>query len=377
VTNGPASDEYGPTWDIEPHTLAKHKLLRTYWEKWLPILSKKNKHLNYVDGFAGPGYYTGGEDGSPVVILKASRDHKLKPRAAVTFGFIEVDKVRAKLLRDKLVKEFPPGNLPAKYVHFVEEGKFEDVLGAAIKKIQAGGGRLAPTFAFLDPFGYSGMPMASIRELLQFPSCEVLVTFMVGFEKRFLDPTHATANDQLFGCDEWKGAIPLAGQARVDFLVDLYRRKLHDFGGATYVRSFEICNSAGQTLYHLVFGTTHSEGMVQFKEAMFHVDKRGTETFSDQTDPHMHTLLDYMDKADAPWIADAANLTYQEFAGKSPSVREVREWVWIHSPYVWRKPIFDRLVSDGRMKHQRAKRRGAGYNDSERLDFTPQSSPVA
>src|SRR5580693_566076 len=196
------SDAFGPTWAAEPHTLAKHELLRTYWEKWLPILSKGHLRLNYVDGFAGPGSYTTGEDGSPIVVLKAARDHKLKPRAHVTFAFIERRKDRAQLLRDKLAEKFPPGSLPSNLTYFVQEGEFEGTVAAAIKKIEDKGGRLAPTLAFLDPFGYSGMPMSSVRELLKFPSCEVLVTFMVGFEKRFLDPAHRAANDNLFGCDE-------------------------------------------------------------------------------------------------------------------------------------------------------------------------------
>src|SRR5580700_7092180 len=188
------SDQFGTTWDADPHTLAKHELLRNYWERWLPILGKGHRRLNYVDGFAGPGSYATGEDGSAVVILKASRDHAHKPRAAVTFSFVEVRRERAQHLREKLAAEFPPGSLPKDWHYFVEEGEFEKVLGAAISRIEAGGGRLAPTFAFLDPFGYAGVSMSSVRDLLRFRSCEVLFTFMVGFEMRFLDPVHAAAN---------------------------------------------------------------------------------------------------------------------------------------------------------------------------------------
>lgn len=46
-------------WEMEPHTQAKHEILRGYLSAWLPIMSKYNERLVYVDGFAGPGVYRG------------------------------------------------------------------------------------------------------------------------------------------------------------------------------------------------------------------------------------------------------------------------------------------------------------------------------
>ena len=57
--------ERGTTWPIEPHTKAKHEILRRYWQAWLPIITKLGSRVLYIDGFAGPGRYEGGEDGSP------------------------------------------------------------------------------------------------------------------------------------------------------------------------------------------------------------------------------------------------------------------------------------------------------------------------
>lgn len=57
-------------WSIEDHTRAKHVILRKYLQAWFPIMhSLKQKRLVYIDGFAGPGKYEGGEDGSPLVAL--------------------------------------------------------------------------------------------------------------------------------------------------------------------------------------------------------------------------------------------------------------------------------------------------------------------
>jgi hypothetical protein len=38
---------------------------------------------------------------------------------------------------------------------------------------------LPPTFAFIDPFGWTGVPFQLIKEILANKSCEVLFNFML------------------------------------------------------------------------------------------------------------------------------------------------------------------------------------------------------
>jgi three-Cys-motif partner protein len=68
------SKSLGTVWKLDAHTAKKHEILRTYFYAWLPIMSKWRR-IVYIDGFAGPGSYEGGEDGSPLVVLKAARAH--------------------------------------------------------------------------------------------------------------------------------------------------------------------------------------------------------------------------------------------------------------------------------------------------------------
>ena len=51
-------------WDLEPHTLVKHQILRHYLSAWFPILGSAHTRVDYIDGFCGPGRYKTGEDGS-------------------------------------------------------------------------------------------------------------------------------------------------------------------------------------------------------------------------------------------------------------------------------------------------------------------------
>lgn len=69
-----------PVWPLEPHTRAKHEILRRYLAAWFPILSKWSGRIIYLDGFAGPGVYSDGEDGSPVIALQTAVDHVMRPR---------------------------------------------------------------------------------------------------------------------------------------------------------------------------------------------------------------------------------------------------------------------------------------------------------
>ena len=90
-------------WDIEPHTMAKHEILRRYMQAWMPILGRSGfEKIVYIDGFAGPGRYSNGENGSPIIALKTALEHKTPITSEVWFLFVEQDKDRAGMLKEIL-----------------------------------------------------------------------------------------------------------------------------------------------------------------------------------------------------------------------------------------------------------------------------------
>ena len=57
-------------WACQAHTAAKHDIYRRYLARWFPILlagANAYPSVTYAEGFAGPGIYSGGEPGSPVI----------------------------------------------------------------------------------------------------------------------------------------------------------------------------------------------------------------------------------------------------------------------------------------------------------------------
>ncbi|MEM2954320.1 MAG: three-Cys-motif partner protein TcmP [Candidatus Bathyarchaeia archaeon] len=323
-------------WPIEPHTRAKHVILENYLKAWFPILFKWEDKIIYLDGFAGPGLYAGGEIGSPIIALKTALEHKLSERfKEIIFFFIEKDKKRAEILSMILKQKFP--NLPKNIKYIVESSEFAPTLERVLDYLEEKGAKLAPTFAFLDPFGFSGFPMQLIGRMMSYDKCEVLITFMAGFVRRFLDELREPVLNALYATDEWKKARSMKEEERVSFLLKLYERQLKTVGGARYVRSFEMVGPYNQVIYYLVYGTKHWKGLEVMKEAMWKVDPRGTYRFSDITDVNQAYIINYQDTPH--WIPSAAQTVYEHFRGKAVSSEEIRRFVIVDTPFIYRKAI--------------------------------------
>ncbi len=267
-------------WPLDDHTRAKHRVLRAYLDAWIPIMGQQalrmqaytvgRPRLLLVDGFAGPGRYRDGEPGSPLIMLDALASHAALSRLAEVgfiYLFIEQDPRRVERLREEVSKlELPPN------AHVtIEEGAFEDTFRAVVESV-VGHQTLVPTFAFIDPFGYSAASMSLTGRLLEFPRSEALFFLPLSFIHRFVGREgQEEALSSLFDTDRWREAIPLEGQARREFLLTLFEEQLQSQGRVEHVRSFELRTRDGND-YRLVFATGHRRGLEVMKQAMWSVD---------------------------------------------------------------------------------------------------------
>jgi three-Cys-motif partner protein len=330
-------------WPIEPHTAAKHQILGAYLDAWFPILGKYNKRIVYVDGFAGPGRYIGGEPGSPVIAMQAALSHRAKLGGELVFLFIEEHGGRAAHLE----REITELQLPAHFKTKVECGPFAEKLGKALDELDNARSQIAPTFALIDPFGFSGIPYTLIQRLLSKNKCEVLITFMVDAMNRWL--THPDENIrahivETFGTDE---AVTIAEGIgdRSTALKDLYHRQLNR--AAMFVRYFEMRDRDGRLVYYLFFASNNALGHLKMKEAMWKVDPLGDFTFSDSTNPDQQLLFS------APSTAPLAADLFAKFRGIAQvPVKRVEAYVQDHAAYL-RKHMGDalgQLESEGKLK---------------------------
>ena len=119
-------------WKLEPHTEAKHEILKKYLDAWIPILAKGHGRVIFIDGFAGPGEYVEGEDGSPIIAINSVINHKIKITSEVCFLFIEKDKDRCDFLSKKLASIKLPSNI--KYE--CECDSFEEVISKMLDDLE-------------------------------------------------------------------------------------------------------------------------------------------------------------------------------------------------------------------------------------------------
>ncbi len=355
-------------WDIEPHTLAKHEILKRYLEAWFPILAKYNQRVVYLDGFCGPGRYKGGEDGSPIIAIKQALNHSesLREREAV-FIFVDEREDRVKHLEGEIASMA----IPLNFSIYVELNQFEDTMHQILEDLKSKNLNLAPTFAFIDPFGFKGVPYSLIQQLLSNRKTEVFINVMAEFINRFVEhPDTGTKQHiiDLFGTDQAPAIISRSGD-RLDALRQLYQSQLQKC--AQFVRYFEMRDNQDRLIYYLFFATNHPLGHVRMKEAFWKVDPESGFHFSDATNPEQLILLS-LDPS-----RDLASMLKKQFQGKRTSVRYVRQYVENDTAYIakqMRKALAlleaENLAQVEELKVSGAKRRRGTFCDDVTIRFS-------
>lgn len=359
-------------WKIEPHTIAKHEILEEYLKAWFPILGSAYERIVYIDGFAGPGTYAGGEEGSPIIALRTAIEHPMiKITTDVTFLFIEQNAERVKILDDVLKKMRT--DLPKNISYNVHKSEFADSVNSILNWIDEKNAKLAPTFAFVDPFGYSDFPMEVISRLLSHDRVELLITFMSGFVNRFLDPSHEKAVDSLYGTETWRDARSIENtNDRLKFLLTLYEKQLKEQAGAKFVKSFQMVGKDNQVVYDLVFCTKHWKGLEVMKKAMLKVDKRGLYKFSDRLGLGQ-TFFHDIHNGDN-WMPEAAEQIFQKFRGKKILENLVHQYVITETNHIYKKEILKKLETQQPPKIlsvTNRKNKSLSYPDGCVIEFAP------
>jgi three-Cys-motif partner protein len=254
-------------------------VLRNYLGAWLPILGSSSGRILFIDGFAGPGEYKGGEEGSPLVALRAFAEHKAKHtiKGEVGFIFIESDHARVEHLRqavEPLRQRLPPSSAVE-----VIEGNFDETMAEVLDSLDVQAKRLAPALVMIDPFGVSGTPMGIVRRILKNPKAEIYASFMYEAINRFkATPEFERHLTDLFGCEGWRPGIDIEEPAaRRDFFYGLYEQQLRR-AGAQQVVHFDLYEE-NRLVYAIFFATKSWVGSDRMKQAIWKVAPFGDFAF--------------------------------------------------------------------------------------------------
>ena len=267
------SDAPGRSWGY--WTRAKLEMLADYLAGFATA-SKGQSERVYLDAFAGEGSgldrLTGEEfPGSARIALEAGEG-----AGFTRFHYFEMGQ-RASDLQAQLRSDYPGRDIE------VHEGDCNVTILAALSELKAL--NWAPTFAFLDPDGMelawdtlhaladhkrgyrssaSTKPEYKVELWMLFPTSGIVRTLALK-EEKVSDADVARAT-RLFGTEGWKpihelrinGAISGA-EAREEY-VNLMRWRLERVLGYRFAHPFELKNTKGNTLYHMIFATDSDAG---------------------------------------------------------------------------------------------------------------------
>lgn len=341
-----------------PHTDAKHRILELYLKRWFPILSHRGQGLAYIDGFAGPGIYSRGEPGSPIIALEVANKYSGRGDFSARLWFIEPKLKHHKSLMEQIRRvRLKKGVLVEGTPRSTFEMAFPEII-AHLRK----GGNMPPTFAFVDPDGYSDVTMRTLTDFLKLEHCEFLFTFMENPLKRFINlkgEARKKKLDGLFGTHKWHGALELRGAERTRFFLDLYMKQLR-LNGVRYTQAFEMRDKHENTIYHLIFATNIKYGLEVMKEEMVKVDPKFTFSVSDVMVPGQTFILNSTKK---DWYGWAADLIFQRYYGKRDvPLAEIKCFVTTGTPYVYRPGIINHMKRADLITNM------VKYNPKERMD---------
>jgi three-Cys-motif partner protein len=268
------STQSGRSWGY--WTRAKLAILADYLPSFLQASRGKASEYVYLDAFAGQGHgvdrLTGEEfNGSARIALDAG-----SVRGFTRLRYFEkASKVRE--LEDRLRAEYPDRDIK------VYGGDCNVEIPKALADLRRY--RWAPTFAFIDPDGMefawrtlehladhkrgyraatSTKPEYKVELWLLFPTQGLIRTLALDEEK--LLPEHEHGATKLYGTPAWRAIYDArvdgtlsAAEAREEY-VNLMRWRLTEDLGYAKTHAFELKNTQGGTIYHMVFATDNEAG---------------------------------------------------------------------------------------------------------------------
>ncbi len=264
---------------IEPHSVAKHRVLQTYLAAYFQTLvSSPNQdefRLTLVDGFAGGGEYRDRATneihlGSPLIMLQAvqeatfllNRERRKPVNLDVSYFFIEKNPQTARHLKQTLTDRGYDALFDSKI--FLRNSSFLDNMDEVIKFIQSKSPRNGRSIFLLDQYAYRDVPAHVIKRILHtLPRAEVILTFGVDSFINFASDTGLTQNllAQIGIPDALQGRtfeeIKSSERDWRLFIQGSLYRGLVDRCGAEYYTPFFIRNRQGFGDYWLIHMSQH------------------------------------------------------------------------------------------------------------------------
>lgn len=258
----------------------KHAVINSYAT---PFASKTgsasaDNRVAFIDGYAGPGRYDDGAEGSGAMLLRKAKElAAMSSPRKVELHFVEDDAKTVARLREVAAAEGDG------VTYTITDGDISEHLLVLLQAVEG-----IPVFVYLDPCGLP-IPLAEVPAIFDRPegpglATEVLINLTAGL-RRFAGMLYSDKNvenslkvlDAACGGNWWratwlekcptKNASEDQKMAAELAVVEGYAQRLRERGGGMGTWIIDVKPRANlKPIYYLVFATRSIHGMVTFGE---------------------------------------------------------------------------------------------------------------
>jgi len=375
-------------WIYREHTRVKHELMRKYLYAWIIKLGKFHRKVLFFDGFAGRGEYIDENTGkvlrvgSPIIALKLADEllQRCKERGRQPYFdkficiAIEKDGDNFRNLQIVVSKELERIEFKDKMDIKLINGEFANVVTELVEQV---GVKIAPSFFFIDPFGFSGVPFEVVKNILSLPRTEIFFTFMSRDINRFLKlPQVEKHLEALYPTSEWREICKIRDwQERDRRLLNLYIKSLYEEAGVKYVWPFRVCmDEKYQTLYYLIHATNHFDGLKIMKDIMYKQGASGEFAWLGPKESFYRRQQKLFDDT----IPSLKKYLLNRFKGETKTFDEILEETYADTRFVepqYRQALKE-LEKEKKIKVERVtSKTSRGLGGKDKIIF-PKSNPV-
>ncbi|WP_039944450.1 three-Cys-motif partner protein TcmP [Thermicanus aegyptius] len=337
--------------EITESSEVKSEIVRKYFGAWANIMKSRSTKMVYIDLFSGPGRYKDGSESTPLKILKQIIQNPALREKMVTI-FNDKKESYAKNLMNEISKLEGIDSL--KYKPLIVNTEVGDEIVNLFESIN-----LAPTLAFIDPWGYKGLSLRLIRALVKDWGSDLIFFFNYNRVSMGLNNSSVTeCMNNIFGEER---VIQLKEEVK---FMSPYERELTILNSLAeslsdqakyYVLPFQFVNAKkNRTSHYLIFVSKHELGYTLMKEIMWdHSSEKedGVASFSFIPLSQEYQQLSILSLYSRP-LDELGIELMRKFSGKTMSVLEIFKKHHVGTPYILRnyKEALSRLEEQKRIK---------------------------
>jgi three-Cys-motif partner protein len=228
-------------------------------------MAERKEKVVYLDLFCGPGQHKDGTPSTPLRVLESCATiPKLSRKVVPVFNDRNARHVNA------LKEEVKQRGYNEKLTWGVKFSNLEVTKDTAV---ELGRIRLAPTFCFIDPYGYKGLSQDLVRSIIKDRGCDLVVFFHTsGINRNLFNEKERKNLESIFGAKRFAALQRVCiGKARNrgSQIIEAFRDAMSEVGGRYFI-AFRFDFPGKRLLsHHLIFLTKVELGFTIMRDVMY------------------------------------------------------------------------------------------------------------